>query len=119
MVFAKTRAHRAAGMRSRVDVIARSDPSAVAQRPKVEATKRSILPSQQHGLLRGACHRAALCPDPLARNDDATPRRIPSRPGPPVMKPRGRGVLDTPCTGYGEFTPRHPSVKRMPDFPRP
>jgi hypothetical protein len=22
------------------------------------------------GLLRGACHRAALCADPLARNDD-------------------------------------------------
>src|SRR6266404_9055839 len=22
-----------------------------------------------HGLLRGACHRAALCADPLARND--------------------------------------------------
>jgi hypothetical protein len=23
----------------------------------------------RHGLLRGACHRAALCADPLARND--------------------------------------------------
>jgi len=23
------------------------------------------------GLLRGACHRAALCADPLARNDDS------------------------------------------------
>src|ERR1700676_522884 len=70
--FANTRAHRAAGMWSRVDVIARSDLSAVAQRPKVEATKQSTLTSQQHGLLRGACHRAALCADPLARNDDKT-----------------------------------------------
>src|SRR5690348_8938162 len=25
------------------------------------------------GLLRGACHRAALCADPLARNDDVAP----------------------------------------------
>jgi hypothetical protein len=30
-----------------------------------------------HGLLRGACHRAALCADPLARNDDLkTPRAL-------------------------------------------
>jgi hypothetical protein len=41
------------------DVIARSN-----------ATKQSTLASLlPHGLLRGACHRAALCADPLARND--------------------------------------------------
>src|SRR5258707_11795846 len=34
-----------------------------------EATKQSTLPLRLHGLLRGACHRAALCPDPLARDD--------------------------------------------------
>jgi hypothetical protein len=34
-----------------------------------EATKQSTLPLRLHGLLRGACHRAALCADPLARND--------------------------------------------------
>ena len=25
---------------------------------------------RKNGLLRGACHRAALCADPLARNDE-------------------------------------------------
>ena len=41
------------------DVIARS-----------EATKQSILSFRGgNGLLRGACHRAALCADLLARND--------------------------------------------------
>jgi hypothetical protein len=35
-----------------------------------EATKQSSLAIPLHGLLRGACHRAALCADPLARNDD-------------------------------------------------
>ena len=34
-----------------------------------EATKQSILSSWDDGLLRGACHRAALRADPLARND--------------------------------------------------
>src|SRR5260370_8968515 len=34
-----------------------------------EATKQSTLPLRLHGLLRGACHRAALCADPLARDD--------------------------------------------------
>jgi hypothetical protein len=37
------------------------------------ATKQSILPYDiampRDRLLRGACHRAALCADPLARND--------------------------------------------------
>jgi len=32
------------------------------------ATKQSSLP-RGAGSLRGACHRAALCADPLARND--------------------------------------------------
>jgi hypothetical protein len=32
-----------------------------------EATKQSILSLRPHGLLRGACHRAALCADPLAQ----------------------------------------------------
>src|SRR5207244_6637455 len=49
--FCKTRTHRAAGMRSR---ILKSD--AVIARSK--ATKQSTLTSWQHGLLRGACHRA-------------------------------------------------------------
>src|SRR5258707_10056285 len=46
--FCKARAHRAARMRS-LDVIARS-----------KATKQSTLTSRQHGLLRGACHRARV-----------------------------------------------------------
>src|SRR3954452_13724040 len=33
------------------------------------ATKQSILCLWPYGLLRGACHRAARCADPLARND--------------------------------------------------
>ena len=32
------------------------------------------------GLLRRACHRAALRADPLARNDDFLPFRIPAQP---------------------------------------
>src|SRR5438876_101334 len=51
--FCKTRTHRAAGMRSR---ILKSD--AVIARSK--ATKQSTLTSWQHGLLRGACHRARI-----------------------------------------------------------
>jgi alkylhydroperoxidase family enzyme len=35
-----------------------------------EATKRSILDLLRDGLLRGVYHRAALCADPLARNDE-------------------------------------------------
>jgi hypothetical protein len=34
-----------------------------------EATKQSRASFGGSGLLRGACHRAALCADPLARND--------------------------------------------------
>src|SRR5438874_2013659 len=43
------------------------------------ATKQSILPfARIDGLLRGACHRAALRADPLARNDGwVSPRRVP------------------------------------------
>jgi hypothetical protein len=44
-----------------LDVIARS-----------EATKQSILSFQRNGLLRGACHRARISRDPLARNDGLT-----------------------------------------------
>ena len=43
--------------------------SAVAKQAKAEATKQSIVPVRRDGLLRGACHRAALRADPLARND--------------------------------------------------
>jgi hypothetical protein len=34
-----------------------------------KATKQSTLALPRYGLLRGACHRAALRADPLARND--------------------------------------------------
>src|SRR6266404_9251307 len=58
----KTRTHRAARSRTYVGIEATSLRGA-------EATKQSILPLWPHGLLRGACHRAAPCADPLARND--------------------------------------------------
>jgi hypothetical protein len=57
------------GREAMFSVIARSDLSAVAQRAKAEATKQSMLALRPNGLLRGACHRAALRADPLARND--------------------------------------------------
>src|SRR5258706_1805672 len=47
------------------------------------ATKQSISCSDlENGLLRGACHRAALCADPLARNDggEHAALRLPSHP---------------------------------------
>jgi hypothetical protein len=67
MAFAR-KARRGRGLM--LVVIARSDLSAVAQRAKAEATKQSISSfARRDGLLRGACHRAALCADPLARND--------------------------------------------------
>jgi hypothetical protein len=47
-----------------------------------QSTLASLLP---HGLLRGACHRTALCADPLARNDDQVSELL-----------RGRAVL---CAG--------------------
>jgi hypothetical protein len=50
-----------------LNVIARDKREAFAQGS--EATKQSILALGLHGLLRGACHRAALRADPLARND--------------------------------------------------
>jgi hypothetical protein len=48
--------------------------------PSLRGAKRRSNPflpcSLLHGLLRGACHRAALCADPLARNDGVDgPRR--------------------------------------------
>ena len=36
----------------------------------VEKTRFHMINKEADGLLRGACHRAALCADPLARNDD-------------------------------------------------
>jgi hypothetical protein len=42
---------------------------------RAQATKQSILRLPRRGLFRGACHRAALCADPLARNDE-TPRPL-------------------------------------------
>ena len=48
--------------------MARAADSVIA---RSEATKQSrLLPRRHSGLLRGACHRAALRADPLARNDD-------------------------------------------------
>ncbi len=48
-----------------------ASPSVIA---RSEATKqsRSDVRQTKTGLLRGACHRAALCADPLARNDAET-----------------------------------------------
>ena len=48
--------------KSCLDVIARSDLSAVAQRAKAEATKQSnfLFRDANSGLLRGACHRARI-----------------------------------------------------------
>jgi hypothetical protein len=70
-----------------------------------EWTKHSTLfPARRNGLLRGACHRAALCADPLARNDGAT-RKPPQKvsditinyspkptPKPPVARANGDAV---------------------------
>jgi hypothetical protein len=36
----------------------------------VEKTRFHVINKETDGLLRGVCHRAALCADPLARNDD-------------------------------------------------
>src|SRR3981189_3042525 len=68
--ISKLRAHRAARVRSSVcrHCEERSDDmSAEAQRAKAEAIQLSVMP--RNGLIRGACHRAALRADPLARND--------------------------------------------------
>ena len=40
------------------------------------ATMQSNLAPAAHGLLRGACHRAALRADPLVRNDARDPNEI-------------------------------------------
>ena len=53
-----------------------------ADRSLIRATRRSNPECRRRkdsGLLRGACHRAALCADPLARNDNVGARlRIPA-----------------------------------------
>jgi hypothetical protein len=52
----------------------------------------------RYGLLRGACHRAALCADPLARNDDV--RLFENRIGCNVLQPdMPRPQSSSPATG--------------------
>ena len=59
-------ASRECGSVTWIDVIARS-----------EATKQSIFFCHAaNGLLRGACRRAALCADPLARSDGFGEHRL-------------------------------------------
>jgi len=82
-------------------VVIASDLSAEAHRAKAEAKQCRLFPRRQSGLLRrGACHRAALCADPLApRNDGrkrgdavcltATARACPSR---SARRPRCAGA---------------------------
>jgi hypothetical protein len=52
-------------------------PSVIA---RSEATKQSsfLFLGVKAGLLRGACHRAARCADPVARNDDWGQHRSPA-----------------------------------------
>jgi hypothetical protein len=62
-------------------------------------TERSSIPRHQlwnrevtalqNGLLRGACHRAALRADPLARNDDVTTSSF----RPPSRDPQSAAVV--------------------------
>jgi hypothetical protein len=52
------------------------------------ATKNQGLASVQHGLLRGACHRAARWADPLARNDGARGCAAPVRHSAAAAPPR-------------------------------
>src|SRR5665213_16956 len=104
----KPRAVRAARTRTHVSTLLRPH---VSQRHCEEPLRRSnpfLLPhSPRDGLLRGACHRAALCADPLARNDgcglwklnptvivrlDRTIQYAET----PMMESRSRGVLDPP-----------------------
>jgi hypothetical protein len=58
-----------------------------------------LAPQRKNGLLRGACHRAALCADPVARNDvESQYQPLPSSPRGKNRKaaaywiPRLRGV---------------------------
>src|SRR5690349_4531544 len=44
--------------------------SNAARHCEERSDEASIFPVLRRGLLRGACHRAALCADPLARNDE-------------------------------------------------
>jgi len=69
------------------------------------ATKQSTLAGLRDGLLRGACHRAALRADPVARNDvdkheSTFPRRV--RPkfctNEPLESQREQGMPGARCT---------------------
>src|SRR5256886_8324195 len=52
--------------------------------PMINSAAKQSICACDFGLLRGACHRAALCADPLARNDaKITPRPV-------VYSPRSR-----------------------------
>src|SRR5258706_2638179 len=98
-------APRGRGVVFGVDVIARSNLSAVAQRAKAEATKQSTLTSRQHGLLRGACHRAriratrwpAMTASKRAKHSAVIAREggRSSIPETLMIESKGRGVLDT------------------------
>ena len=54
-----------------------------------------VAPQRKSGLLRGACHRAALRADPLARNDEHKKGDPMSRPANPVTLP------------LAEYSPKH------------
>src|SRR5258708_10232485 len=64
-----------------------------------KATKQSSF-SLRLGLLRGACHRAAPCPHPLARNDEFSRLAI----GFPSTRPQNLGGLADP---FRPPPPRH------------
>src|SRR5882672_1912763 len=77
------------------------DDPVIARTKATEAIQLSLT-SQKAGLLREACHRAALCADPLARDDDfrgqARPPQYPSaQPSlrgsePPVSVPLSQSI---------------------------
>ena len=86
---------------------------APADRLRDEAIQLSSL-SQKAGLLRGACHRAGLCADPVTRNDGINTVvsslfdeiRITSRPGAPRLAPRECGRISSGCLKFriGRFS---------------
>jgi hypothetical protein len=97
--FCKTRTHRAAGSRKCVFIFF------VIARSESDEAIHSYFIIRRDGLLRGACHRAALCADPLARNDEplsphvrpSYPRkRVSSTPRPGDLIAGGSGILDRP-----------------------
>jgi hypothetical protein len=56
---------------SRPSILRGSPRSADALRSsRLRMTELKLLPRKDSGLLRGACHRAALCAGPIARNDE-------------------------------------------------